>query len=109
MKKLMSLAVLIACLAVTGIASADEPPGDAAKGAVLVKNKCAHCHAIKATGDSPLAEAPALRTLKSRYPLETLYEAFAEGITTGHPDMPEFQLQPYQISDMLAYIEGLGK
>jgi mono/diheme cytochrome c family protein len=109
MNRLLPAAVLITCLSGAAIAAADEPPGDVAKGAALVKEECASCHAIAAVGDSPLAPAPPLRTLKTRYPLEQLYEAFAEGITTGHPDMPEFQFEPQQISDMLAYIESLDE
>ena len=38
-----------------------------------------------------------------RYPVETL----AEGIQTGHPTMPEFQLEPDQIGDLLAYLKTL--
>jgi hypothetical protein len=32
--------------------------------------------------------------LEARYPLEALEEALAEGIVTGHPDMPQFALEP---------------
>jgi mono/diheme cytochrome c family protein len=36
-----------------------------------------------------------------------LAEAFAEGITTGHPTMPEFQLDVAQINDLLAYLQSV--
>jgi hypothetical protein len=47
------------------------------------------------------------RTLRDRYPVEDLAEAFAEGITTGHPSMPQFQLDPAQINDLIAYLNSI--
>ena len=43
----------------------------------------------------------------THYPIEDLAEAFAEGITTGHPSMPRFQLDPAQINDLLAYLRSI--
>ncbi len=39
--------------------------------------------------------------------IETLAEALAEGISTGHPSMPEFRLEPDQINDLLSYLKSL--
>jgi cytochrome c len=39
--------------------------------------------------------------------VETLGEALAEGIETGHPTMPGFQLDPDQINDLLSYLKTL--
>ena len=52
-------------------------------------------------------EAPPFRTLHQRYPVETLGEALAEGIETGHPAMPEFTLDPDRIHDLLSYLKTL--
>jgi mono/diheme cytochrome c family protein len=41
------------------------------------------------------------------WPLESLDEALAEGITVGHPDMPEFVLEPDEIAALIAYLESL--
>jgi len=60
-------------------------------------------------GPSPLADAPAFRELHRRYPVEDLAEAFSEGIVTGHPTMPEFQLDIAQIGDVLAYLKTLER
>lgn len=51
--------------------------------------------------------APAFRTLRERYPIDALEEAFAEGIYVGHPDMPEFVADPDQIAAIVAYIESI--
>jgi cytochrome c len=65
------------------------------------------CHAIGPVGDSPLRIAPPFRKLHERYPVETLAEALAEGIVTGHPSMPEFRLDVAQINDLIAYLKSL--
>jgi hypothetical protein len=45
--------------------------------------------------------------LHKRYPVETLEEALGEGITTGHPTMPEFRLDPGQVGDFIAFLKTL--
>lgn len=98
-------AALLSCLIVFCAGLADASPSD---GKAFAEENCARCHAIGRDGDSPLAEAPAFRDLHMRYPIESLAEAFAEGIVTGHPDMPEFELDARQIDDILAYLKSLS-
>jgi len=86
---------------------AAEMTPDAERGRVLVETHCAECHAIDRAGPSPLAIAPPFRDLHTRYPVESLEEAFAEGISTGHADMPEFRFEPDQINDLIAYLKSL--
>jgi cytochrome c len=78
-----------------------------ARGKTFVLNNCARCHSVDRVTQSPLKIAPPFRTLHSRYPVETLAEALAEGIQTGHPTMPEFRLDPDQIHDLLSYLKTL--
>ena len=95
--------VLIAC-------SALPPPLKAAnvdQGRRLARIYCARCHAIDKVSPSPLTIAPPFRTLHERYPVETLQEALAEGIVTGHPTMPEFRFEPDQINDFLSFLKSL--
>ncbi|SNT43374.1 Cytochrome c [Tardiphaga sp. OK246] len=68
---------------------------------------CMKCHAIDKVSPSPLRIAPPFRTLHERYPIETLQEALAEGIVTGHPSMPEFRFDPDQINDFLTFLKSL--
>ena len=77
------------------------------RGKTFAINNCARCHSIDRVSQSPLKIAPPFRTLHKRYPVETLAEALAEGIQTGHPTMPEFQLEPDQIHDLLTYLKSL--
>ena len=77
------------------------------RGKAFARANCAGCHAIDRGSDSPLKIAPPLRNLHQRYPIETLAEALAEGIYTGHADMPAFELNPNQIHDLLSYLKTL--
>jgi cytochrome c len=77
------------------------------RGKTFARNNCARCHSIDRVTKSPLKIAPPFRTLHLRYPVETLAEAFAEGIYTGHPSMPAFELDPDQIHDLLSYLKSL--
>jgi len=56
-----------------------------ARGRAFVEANCASCHAVGATGESPVSPAPAFRTLSQRYPVRHLEEAFAEGIIRTVP------------------------
>ena len=77
------------------------------RGKTFALNNCARCHSVDLATQSPLKIAPPFRTLHLRYPVETLAEALAEGIETGHPTMPAFQLDPDQINDLLSYLKTL--
>ncbi|WP_298253254.1 cytochrome c [Bradyrhizobium sp.] len=68
---------------------------------------CARCHSIDKAGPSPLKIAPPFRTLHERYPVETLQEALAEGIVTGHPTMPQFSFDADQVGDFIAFLKSL--
>jgi cytochrome c len=104
---LIAAACLAIGLATTGSANADTV-GDVVKGKTFVQQNCAQCHAVGLDDDSHMPEAPALRSLHKRYPIDDLAEAFAEGIVTGHPEMPRFELDTSTINDMLAYIKSLA-
>lgn len=85
---------------------ADDRP-DPAAGRKIAERLCARCHAIGPEGESPFAGASPFRTFKEKWPLENLEESLAEGIVVGHEAMPEFQLTPEQIGDLIAYLESL--
>lgn len=97
-----ALAILLLSVAGALAASPSEQ-----RGRTFALHNCAKCHSISKVGPSPLSEAPPFRDLHRRYPVETLSEAFAEGIYTGHPTMPGFQLPPDQINDLLSYMKTL--
>jgi len=77
------------------------------KGEVLVRENCSRCHAVGLEGASPNSVAPPFRTLSSKYPIEDLAESLAEGIVSGHPDMPIFVFEPLQVDAIIAYLESI--
>ena len=79
------------------------------RGRTFARTNCAGCHAVERVGSSPHDEAPAFRELHKRYDVDDLGEAFAEGITTGHPGMPEFKFDTAQITDLLAFMKSLER
>ena len=89
-----------------GAASANAA-NDVEQGRRLASIHCSRCHAIDKTGESPLSIAPPFRTLHERYPVDSLQEALAEGIVTGHPDMPEFRFKASEVGDFLAFLKSL--
>lgn len=76
-------------------------------GAQIAQRHCARCHAIGSTGASPFPEAPPFRRIVTRYPVDHLAEALAEGIAVGHPDMPVFAFSAPMVGDLLAYLSSL--
>ena len=88
---------------------AAETPTRAAveRGRVLTAARCQGCHAIGPTGASAPAAAPPLRDVANLYPPTQLQEAFGEGVMTGHPSMPQFEFEPREINDLIAYLETL--
>ena len=79
------------------------------RGLRFVRTNCASCHAVDKASPSPLRVAPPFRDLHKSYPVENLQEALGEGIVTGHPSMPEFQLDPGQVNDVIAYLKSLER
>lgn len=72
-----------------------------------MESRCATCHSVGPTGESPVAAAPPLRHLGVRYPVTDLQEAFAEGITSGHPGMPQILLGGDEVADLIAYLQDV--
>lgn len=89
----------------TAASCADSDP--VTRGLSLATANCSGCHAIGVSGISPRPGAPPFRELSSRYPLVYLEEALAEGIMTGHNEMPAFVFEPAEISDLIAYLETI--
>jgi len=99
--------VFIALLAAGagGALAADDT--NAAAGKALLEAHCAKCHAIAATGESPLPKAPPLRQVYLKYPIEQLEEGFAEGMGSRHRDMPQIQFSEDQVEAILTYLGSI--
>lgn len=103
--------VLIAAAAfavLAGCATAEERAARAehARGQEIALTHCGSCHAVGASGESPAPEAPPFRTLSRNYRVDTLEEALAEGISVGHPAMPQFQFAPEDVNALVTYLQS---
>ena len=111
MNRLLAVFFVIALLnAVCGQRSFAVAANDTVQikqGQAIAEANCARCHAVGPDDESVVASAPAFRELGLRYPVDTLAEGLAEGIVTGHPAMPEFELQPEDIEAFLAYLNSI--
>ncbi len=102
----MVAGTMVAAIPVVAAAE-DDDAASLQRGQVLLTQYCARCHAVGRNGVSQRPPAPAFRTLGQRYPVESLEESLAEGIISGHPDMPEFTFEPGEIGDIIAYLKSV--
>lgn len=77
------------------------------EGRAILAQNCARCHAIDKTDQSTLSEAPPLRDIYRRYPLERLEFELSEGIGSTHRNMPQVQFSAEEIDKILDYLEDL--
>jgi cytochrome c len=106
-RRLSLLAIVLGVSAALPVQAGDEAM--IAQGKALVEEKCARCHAIGRDDKSPHEKAPPFRDVVEIYPSENLAEALAEGIVSGHPDMPVFKFEPPQIEAFLGYLNSLSE
>jgi mono/diheme cytochrome c family protein len=96
--------VLLSLGASVAHAAADSAASD---GKALLEANCSRCHAIEAKGDSPLPQAPPMRDVYLKYPIDQLEEGFAEGMGSRHRDMPQIQFSPDQVAAILNYLGSI--
>jgi cytochrome c len=103
--KIAGSAAITLCLLVPAISAKGQ---EHTVGLRIAEKHCVKCHAIGPTGDSRHAAAPPFRLIATKMKVDDLQEALAEGIVVGHEAMPEFELQPDEIAELLAYIKSLA-
>ncbi|GAB4225466.1 MAG: hypothetical protein Kow0032_01350 [Methyloligellaceae bacterium] len=110
MKRIFPPAIIAVAMLASShfLQAAEEDKDPAALGRALAERHCARCHAVADEPASPHKDAPPFRTFSSRWPLENLEEALAEGIVTGHPDMPAFVFEPEEIDALIEYLQTLA-
>jgi mono/diheme cytochrome c family protein len=107
MRTLCEIAALAAIAGLGAATALAGETGSAASGKSILAANCARCHAIERNDKSSHHEALPFREVVLRYPPEQLAEALAEGIVSGHPDMPEFAFEPGEIAAIVAYLTTL--
>jgi mono/diheme cytochrome c family protein len=91
-----------------GTALAADRPEAQIDGKRLLESNCARCHSIEFTGESPLKQAPPLREIYRKYPVQKLQFEFAEGMGSRHRDMPQIQFSSEQVDGILTYLSEIA-
>ena len=84
-----------------------RPAEQVALGRRLTADLCGGCHSTGGRGASPNRIAPAFRDLHQRMDVEMLGEGLATGLLTGHPAMPVFRLEPYEVVSIIRYLRSI--
>jgi mono/diheme cytochrome c family protein len=104
----MSAAHLFLALLALGLPVAlDAAQAAESEGQALLAKNCGRCHSIEANGESPLPQAPPLREIYLKYPIDQLEEGFAEGMGSRHRDMPQIQFSDDQVAAILTYLGSI--
>jgi len=102
MKCLPTIASLLIVLVVGGPAAWAQDP--VSRGQALVAEFCGRCHAVGTRGKSRHPDAPPFRTLGRKIDLDEFPRALERGISSGHPDMPDFKFSTEDARAVRAYL-----
>lgn len=105
--KILRITVSILVLSNIGSLPAFADVQSIRRGKAFAQANCSQCHSIDRSTRSPRVAAPPFRSLHKQYPVETLEDALGEGLSTGHPRMPEFRLDPGQVGDFINFLKSL--
>lgn len=106
--KFTTVHLLVASVILTPAARAATDAKLLENGRAILESNCRRCHAIGKEDTSAHVKAPPFRAVVTRYPAANLAEALAEGIMSGHPDMPEFVFEPNEIDAIVTYLNSLA-
>lgn len=79
-----------------------------AKGKAILQDKCASCHSIELTGDSPLKDAPPMRTIYRRFNEKELRAELTEGMVSKHKAMPQIEFSAEDTYAIMTYLYTLA-
>ena len=80
----------------------------AARGKVILQEKCGRCHAIEAAGESPLKNAPPMRDIYGRFNPRELQAELSEGKVSKHKEMPQIDFSDEDVHAILTYLYALS-
>lgn len=95
---------LLALFVIGSTVQAREP---SRHGRAILKEFCARCHAIGKTGNSRQRSALPFRTLGRSFDLDQFPRLLERGISSTHPDMPEFKFSEDEARAVAAYLRSI--
>lgn len=96
-----------ASLVLLTLLSAAQAQDPVAQGRKIVREFCGPCHATGKTGASPHASAPPFRTFGRSFDLDQFPRLLERGISSNHPDMPEFKFGEDDARAVRAYLRTI--
>ena len=97
---------LVLCL--PGTSDAADASKLAARGKAILQENCGRCHAIEATGESPLKNAPPMRDIYARFAPRELQAELSEGMVSRHKEMPQIEFSDEDVYAILTYLYALA-
>lgn len=104
MKAVPFAAALLALAPLAAVAQEQDP---IRHGHALAKEFCADCHAIGTRDRSRNREAPPLRNLGRTIDLDYFARALSRGLSSTHPDMPQFKFHFQDARDLRDYLRTI--
>lgn len=105
--RLLLMFVPVMLAAGAGAQTQNETQDPITHGQELAKEFCSGCHAIGRTGKSRNEEAPPFRRLDRSVDLDNFFQRLRRGLTSGHPDMPEFKFNSADARAMRDYLRSV--
>jgi len=99
-----TLALSLLCVPARAQNDSQDP---VVRGHALAKEFCAKCHAIGKTGKSPHVGAPPFRKFGDLFDLDHFPRRLIRGISSNHPDMPEFKFGPQDAVALRDYLRTI--
>ena len=104
----IAILLLAPLLALPAAAQAADTATLRSRGQALLQAHCSRCHAITAEGDSPLQQAPPMRTIYARFAPKELQAELREGMVSRHREMPQVDFSDEDADAILAYLYALA-
>ena len=98
---------MAASLMLTILGSAAQAQDPAERGRALLTEFCSRCHAIWKNDKSRNRLAPPFRTLGRSFDLDQFSHLLERGISSGHPDMPEFKFSEDDARAVAVYLRTI--
>jgi len=103
------LPLIVGLLAMVSLASAAQVLDPIQRGRALVGEFCSRCHAVARFGSSPNRNAKPFRTLGRNFDLDQFPRLLERGISSTHPDMPEFKFSEDDAHAAAAYLRSIQR
>ena len=97
---------LLVCL--SAAASAATSGQLRSRGKALLQENCGRCHAVGATGRSPLKAATPMRNVYAKFDPRELQAELTEGMVSRHREMPQIDFSDEDVDAILAYLYALS-